>query len=124
MPSSYKALDLFGSGPHRFRVLAEGELVVPNTRLNPLQPGSTPAGPIELSVEVQGRLVASSEAALWTLRDAITVVLTHPPVAASLVDPHGRTWTGMSFVRFETSDRADRGRVRSIGFRAVFVRFA
>jgi hypothetical protein len=124
MPSSFKSLDLFGSGPHRFRVLPEGELVVPNTRLNPLQPGSTGAGLLELSIEVHGRLVASSESALWILRDAITSLLVHPPALGTLIDSQGRSWTTMSFVRFETGDRTDRGRVRSIAYRAVFLRFA
>lgn len=123
MPSSFKSQNIFGSGPHRFRVLAEGELIIPNSRLNPLQPGSTAVGPLELTIEVTGRLVATTEAGLWTLRDTITAMLTHPPVVGTLVDQHSRSWTGVSFVRFQTGDRIDRGRTVSIPYVATFMRF-
>ena len=123
MPSSFKGIDLFGSGPHRFGELAQGELIVQNTRLNPLQAGSTSVGPLEVVVEVTGRLVASTESGLWTLRDVITGLLSHPPAMGSLTDLNGRVWANMSFTRFEPHDRTDRGRMKSIGYRAVFVRF-
>ncbi len=131
MASFFNALGLFNSGPHRFGHRAIGELVVPNAALNPVQPGSIAAGPLELVIVVAGRLTATTETALWTLRDAIAAQLTDPPVVASLVDHHGRTWTGMSFVRFEPLEpsggqgagRTDRGRVRSIAYRATFVKF-
>ena len=123
MPSSFKAQNIFGSGPHRFRVLAEGEMVMLNVEMSQSQAGSTALGPLELVVEVKGRLVATTEAGLWALRDAIAALMTHPPIANTLVDQHGRTWQNMSFTRFETDDRTDRGRVRSIGYRAVFIRF-
>lgn len=131
MASFFNSLGLFNSGPHRFGHRAIGELVVPNAVLNPLQPGSIAAGPLELVVVVTGRLVASSESALWTLRDAIAAQLTDPPVMATLIDHHGRTWNDMSFVRFEPLEpsggqgagRTDRGRVRSLAYRATFVKF-
>lgn len=136
MASFFNSLGLFNSGPHRFGHRAIGELVVPNAALNPVQPGSIAAGPLELVVVVTGRLVASSESALWTLRDAIAAQLTDPPVTATLVDHHGRSWNDMSFVRFEplepgggggsaggSGGRTDRGRVRSLAYRAVFIRF-
>lgn len=123
MGSSFKAQNIFDSGPHRFRILAEGELVLLNTQMSQLQAGSTPLGPLELVVEVNGRLVGATEADLWALRDAIGVLMSHPPIANTLVDHHGRAWNDMSFTRFETADRTDRGRVHSIGYRAVFIRF-
>ncbi len=123
MPSSFKSIDLFGSGPHRFAVGAQGEQVLSNLR-NPIPlPGSTPIGPLELVVKVTGRLVAASESALWALRDAITAEFAHPPVPGTLVDHHGRTWTGMCFVTFEEGDRTDRGRTRSVEYSATFLRF-
>lgn len=123
MPSSFLGNNLFGSGPHRFRVLAQGEMIVQYARLNPTQPGSFAAGPLELAVVVSGRLVASSESGLWTLRDAIAAKLTDPPLVGTLVDLQLRTWVNMSFVRFESGDRTDRGRVVSLAYEALFVRF-
>lgn len=123
MASSFNAQNIFGSGPHRFRVLAEGEAILMNSRLNPLQAGSIAIGPLELMVTVTGRLIAPTGTALWTLRDAVTALLTDPPTSGTLVDPHGRSWTDMSFVRFETGTQTDRGRVVSIGYTATFVRF-
>lgn len=121
MPSSFNGVDLFGPGPHRFAQGAQGNAVVPNSvLLGVFVPGSTAYGMIDLDVIVTGRLVGDTEAALWTKRDAITAVLAFPPAAATLVDHHGRTWTGMTFYRFEEGDRTDRGRVRSLSFRAVF----
>jgi hypothetical protein len=123
MASGFKSQNIFGSGPHRFRVLPQGELVVQNSSVNPLQPGSVAVGPLELVVEVTGRLVAATEPALWALRDAITAILTDPPFVATLADQNGRTWADMAFTRFETGGRTDRGRVFSIAYRATFIRF-
>jgi len=131
MASFFNALGLFNSGPHRFSHRAIGELVVPNAALNPVLPGSIAAGPLELTVIIVGRLVASSETNLWTQRDAIAVQLTDPPTFAALIDHHGRTWNDMSFVRFEPLEpsggqgagRTDRGRTRSLAYRATFVKF-
>ena len=78
---------------------------------------------IELDVIVTGRLVATTEAGLWQRRDAVTALLTHPPTAATLVDNHGRTWASMSFIGYVEGERVDRGRVRSVEYRAVFRRF-
>ena len=38
--SSYKSLDLFGSGPHRFAAEFQGSLVVPKLRLGDAASGS------------------------------------------------------------------------------------
>lgn len=123
MASGFKSQNIFSSGPHRFRVLAEGELVVQNSRVNPLQPGSVAVGPLELAIEVTGRLVAATEPALWALRDTIAALLTDPPLVATLLDPNGHSWDNMSFTRFETGEQTDRGRMVSISYRATFVRF-
>jgi hypothetical protein len=121
--SSYKSLDLFGSGPHRFALAKQGEDVVPNFTLGTGGSGSTVIGPIELDVIVSGRLVAADESALWTLRDAITAQLTDPPVPGTLIDNHGRTWSDMSFITYQEADRVDRGRAWSVEYKAVFRRF-
>lgn len=123
MPSSFKSLDLFGSGPHRFRELRRGQLIVPEFALGLLSPGSIYLGPLELQVEVRGRLIAASESALWTLRDAITAQLLDPPSPGTLIDLHGRTFADMSFIRFEPGDRTDRGREVSLAYTALFIDF-
>ncbi len=121
MSSSYKSLDIFGSGPHRFSLGKEGLYVVSNAAVaGPTVPGSLAYGLLELDVVVTGRLVAASEAALWTIRDAVTALLVQPQTEGVLVDHHGRTWTGMKFIRFETADLVDRGRVVSVGYTAIF----
>jgi hypothetical protein len=120
MSSSFAGQDLFGSGPHRFGVGVQGELTVPSVAAGTLDSASQLAGAIELDVVVTGRLVAADEAGLWALRDAITDLLADPPTAGELIDHHGRTWAGMSFIDVRWADRTDRGRVVSIGYRALF----
>ncbi len=122
--SVYNDLDLFGSGPHRFAQAAIGEYVLINARVDPFQAGSTPIGPLELTLAVRGRLVASTEDELWILRDAIAALLVHPPLVAELKETSGRTWADMALVNFTPADRTDRGRTFSIGYTATFVRFA
>lgn len=121
MASSFNGVDLFGPGPHRFAQGRQGNLVVSVAAyLQTFLPGSISYGLHDLDVIVTGRLVADTEAALWARRDAIVAVLQHPPAPATLVDHHGREWTGMSFWRFDEGSRTDRGRRTSLAFRAVF----
>ncbi|MCE7973863.1 MAG: hypothetical protein DYG92_05970 [Leptolyngbya sp. PLA1] len=121
--SSFKSLNLFGSGPHRFRTGPRGQLVTQDFFVGGTGGGSTAQGLIDYDVIVTGRLVATSEAALWTLRDAILAQIEATPTPGTLVDDHGRSWTGMSFVAYTEADRTDRGRVRSIAYTALFKKF-
>ena len=123
MASSYKGKDLFGSGPHRFRVGRQGQVTVSDLSLGGFSADSFAVGPRELEIVVRGRLVASSEAALWALRDVVVAELVDPPEAGILLDTAGRSWSGMSFIAFDEDDRTDRGRAWSVGYRAVFRRF-
>jgi len=124
MASSYKGLDLFGSGAHRFALGRQAQFVVSDFTLGGYSGNTVPLGLFELDVVVRGRLVAATEAGLWSLRDAVAAQLIDPPDAGTLVDLHGRTWADMSFIRYEESDRVDRGRVWSVGYEALFRRFA
>jgi len=123
MASSFKTLDLFGSGPHRFAMGKQGQLTILDFNINGYTPDSTWLGLFEIEVLVAGRLVASTESALWMLRDAVTAQLLDPPTAGTLVDMQGRTWTDMSFIRYEEGDGVDRGREHSIEYSATFRRF-
>jgi hypothetical protein len=121
--SSFKSLDLFGSGPHRFAVARQGQALESELFQTPPNSGTRYLGPVELQVIVTGRLAAADEAGLWTLRDAVTAQLLDPPAPGTLIDLHGRTWTDISFVGFTPGDRTDRGRVVSLSYEAKFVKF-
>lgn len=123
MSSSFKGLNLFGSGPHTFGMGLQGQRVVPDYVLGFGGAGTTPVGLMELDVIVTGRLVATSTSTLWALRDAITAQLLDPPAPGLLIDLHGREWTQMSFITFAEGARVDRGRVLSLSYVAHFRRF-
>lgn len=126
MGSSFKGVDLFGSGPQRFALARQGHLVLTAFQAFGFSgPESYPFGLVELEVIVTGRLVGASEAALWARRDAIVAQLedTILPTPGTLIDTRGRSWTGMVLHRFEEGDRVDRGRVWSIEYTALFRRF-
>lgn len=122
MGSSFKALDLFGSGPHVFEVGRQGRRVVPLSAVSgdPSVPGSFESGDHELRVTVKGRLTASSESALWALRDAIAAQAAFEVSGGNLIDQHGRTWSDVKLLQVEWLGGVDRGRVLSIGYEALF----
>jgi hypothetical protein len=121
--SSFKSKNLFGSGPHRFSQLKQGQLLIGVIQFDQYSPATVPFGLVELDVVVTGRLVAGTDAALWALRDAVVAELEETPTAGVLVGNDGRSWAQMSFVRFEEGDRTDRGRLRSVAYTATFRRF-
>lgn len=121
--SSFKSLDLFGSGPHRFAVDGQGQAILSGLFQPTPAPGSLYLGPVELEVIITGRLIAASDAALWALRDAITDQLLDPPEPGTLIDHHGRGWPGMSFIKFTPGGPTDRGRVISLAYEARFLKF-
>lgn len=121
--SSFKSIDLFGSGPHRTAVGPRGQLNWPNTRFDIYDPGTIPLGLVELDITITGRLTAATENALRTLRDAVAGAVIHPPTAGTLVDTTGRSWTGMSFITYTEEPVVDRGRVWSMGYTAVFRKY-
>jgi hypothetical protein len=121
--SSYKGLDLFGSGPHRCFVGRRGYVVTPNA----FEPGGGMGSGIrdvrELDVWVRGRLVATSEAALWTLREAIANQFATPATAGTFVDTAGRTFENMTMVRYVEDEVRDKGRVWSVAYEVQLRRF-
>jgi hypothetical protein len=121
--SSYKSHNLFGSGPHRFRLAPQGNDVVANYILSIPGSGSTSLGTLEVDVIVEGRLVGASESALWTLRDAITAEIAHPASPGTLTDDHARSWPDMCLITYEELAPPDRGRAFSLAYRATFRRF-
>lgn len=121
--SSFNGDDLFGSGPHRFAVGREGRRVVPFAAISdPSAPGSFTAGDLELRVTVTGRLTADTEPDLWTLRDDITARAASTTDAATLIDDHGREWTGVKMLTFTPGQTTDRGRAFSLAYTAEFGR--
>lgn len=122
MASSFKGLNLFGSGPHRFARSRQGHLLIPDLAFGGYTPKTHAMGVLELEFVVRGRLVASSSSGLWALRDAITDQITDPPSKGALIDLSGRSYEGMSFVRYDEGPRVDRGRAHSIAYVARFRR--
>lgn len=118
--SSFKGIDLFGTGPHRFSVGPRGQLITSNFFNGAGNAGSTAQGLIAWQVIVKGRLAGATQAALDAARDAVLAQLEPTPTPGDLVDTRGRTWEGMSFVSFQEGDRTDRGRLYSVAYTAVF----
>jgi|GEM_PF-357776 len=121
--SSFKSLNLFGSGPHRTRMGRRGNLVLGELFFGSPSPVSFDYGLFELELVIAGRLVAGSESALWALRDAVTAQLLDPPTPGVLVDTTGRSWSDMSFILYVEQGPASRGRVWSVAYEATFRRF-
>lgn len=122
MASSWKGEDLFGSGPHRFGMSRRGFLLAPDFTSDVPTPVLFEYGAYEWKVLVTGRLVASDESGLWTLRDAIQTSLDAKGLG-TLVDLHGRSWEEMFFSRITWGEVTDRGRRVSIAYLAEFHKF-
>ncbi|MGD9791801.1 MAG: hypothetical protein AB7K52_16065 [Phycisphaerales bacterium] len=122
MSSSYKSLNLFDSGPHRFIEGPAGQDVYLNLRLGTPVSGSTSIGDAELAVTVTGRLVADEDTLLWSLIDDIKAQLDDWATPGKLIDHQGHEWLDISFVRFIPADRIDRGREVSLAYTAIFIR--
>ncbi|MFI4883246.1 MAG: hypothetical protein ACIAQU_11755 [Phycisphaerales bacterium JB064] len=124
MPSMYNGAALFDSGPHQFVMQRYGQTEV--------APGTSPTlqsqpqakwlqlGLVQLSIAVRGRLVATSEEDLWTLRNAISGAITSTPSTGTLEDGNGQSWPNMWLVRYEEKGPVEVGRTWSISYEAVF----
>ena len=126
MGSSFKGLDLFGSGPHRFQVGRLGRRVISFAALTGdlSVEGASEFGDRDLRVRVLGRLVASSDAGLWALRDAILAQADSSVGSGILIDQHGHQWDTLRLLTMEESGFTDRGRVVSVDYVVEFGRLA
>ena len=122
MAGLFDGVDLFGPGPHRYAILPRGIESQPRWRItgNSTHSGTLPIGQLELEVVVTGRLVAASESALWSLREAVAGAARFVDGASTLVDDRGRSFPSMWFISYAEADRVDVGRVWSIGYTASF----
>lgn len=122
MGSSWKGDNLFGSGPHRFGMTRRGFLLAPDFTSDVPTPVFFEYGAYEWKMLVTGRLVAASESALWTLRDAAQSSLDAKGLG-TLIDLHGRAFEEMFFSRLTWGEETDRGRKVSIAYLAEFHKF-
>ncbi|GJQ28610.1 MAG: hypothetical protein HBSAPP03_04940 [Phycisphaerae bacterium] len=120
MATTFKGLNLFNSGPHRVEFGPRGHLVTIDFFGGGSGGGSTAQGLTDWTLVVRGRLVATSESALHTLREAVRAQLQATPTAGTFIDHHGHSWSGLTFVRYAEHGPADRGRAWSVAYEAVF----
>lgn len=117
------SIDLFASAPYTLAFAPRGEQVVMPADLNILTGGSTSLGALEPALTVHGTLSASTAADLWSLYQSILAQITSPPTPVDLVDDLGRTHTGYAFVQLRTPAGMRAGRVWSMPFEALFIKF-
>lgn len=122
MSSTFANLALFNSGPHRFIVGRLGRFTRGPFSTFLELPHTTDDAKRELVITQNGRLAASTNAALWSLADAVQAEA-ELPRNGTLIDHHGRPWTNMTLISFRPADRIDRGRVYSLAYRATYLRF-
>lgn len=124
MAITFDGAALFSSGPHRVSFGVRGQETQPLWRVlgSDTAPGNTAIGDEEIEITVTGRLVAGTEAALWTLRQAVVSASAFSDGTATLVDHNGRTWLKMRLLEYTEGDRVDRGRDWSITYTARFAR--
>lgn len=122
MASTFAGFQLFNSGPHRFIIGRVGRLIRGPFESPFDLPYTTNEGVRELTIQQLGRLVAASNTELWSLIDAIQAQC-ELPRTGTLTDHWNRQWTGMTLTTFEPAQRIDRGRVFSVGYRVVYLRF-
>jgi hypothetical protein len=122
--STFAGLALFDSGPHRFAPRAVGRVWLPPFAIDELQ-ATIFVGPqpVELAIEQTGRLVAPTDAQLWTQFDAIRT-RAEAQLTGALVEQSGRSWPAMTLLRFRATGPVDRARAVSLPYEALYVRLA
>ena len=114
MPSSIDGQTLFDSGPERFVVKPVGSLFVPPLSINEVQTTTTIFGDLELWIVQTGRLVGDGR------RRAVGPDRRDQGAGRGGADgdarlPNGRSFTGMSLLRFKPESAFDRGTSRERG---------
>lgn len=122
MASSFAGFTLFNSGPHRFIIRALGRLTYAPFQFPNQTNVTDDRGRRELAIIQTGRLIAPTNADLWTL---ISNIQSHAelPRTGALIDHHARSFTNMTLVRFTPDDRIDRARTVSLAYSALYIRF-
>lgn len=122
MGSSFKGIDFFGSGAHRFSMGKRGRRLLSLATVSGLvtDSGTLEFGDREIRIEVRGRLIANDEPSLWALRDAIVAQTDSSVGSGVLVDPYGHSWNTIKLLSFEENGAVDHGRTVSIGYVALF----
>jgi hypothetical protein len=122
MTSTFNSQGYFNSGPHRFDVGPAGRLLTSPLRGQNFNTYSRDEALLELEIIQTGRLIASTESALWALFDTARAVA-EGTTTATLIDHSGKSWTSMRLVRLDPTGPVDRGRVFSLPYRARYLRF-
>lgn len=120
--SSYNGLDLFGPGPHRFRLAPIGQQVQARSALSLGLPGVDSIGAAQVVVVVSGRLTAIDHDQLKERLDDLRAQADLWPTTGVLVSNTSFTWNLMSFARFTPAEFVDCGREVSLAYEALFIR--
>lgn len=121
--SSIAGQTLFNSGPHRFIIKPIGMLFVPPLVFDPIQINTNVITPLEFAIIQTGRLIAPSERDLWTLINDIKAKA-EAQLTGILITTKNTSWSNMTFLRFASDDRVDRGRTISLAYTAIYIRLA
>ena len=118
--ASFWTFNFDALGPHRLRLGGLGrawEWPYGNNGL----PFTNDLGPRELVITQTGRLVASTEPALWSTINSLKAAA-ELPRNATLNGPAGQAWTNMTMMRFTPQGPIDRGRVFSLAYAITYIR--
>ena len=118
--ASFHTFNFDTLGPHRFTIGGLGrawDWPYGNSAL----PFTDDLGPRELVITQTGRLIASSEPALWTTINALKAAA-ELPRNATLVGPAGQAWSDMTLMRFTPQGPIDRGRTFSLAYTLLYIR--
>lgn len=118
--TTFRSMNLFGSGPHRVSMGPRALSIVPNFQLGEPGPGTTILGTLDWDVVVEGRFIATTRSALWSLRDALTDLIVPEPEAGTLALVDGRSLHEMILASYAEIGPVVAGRAWSVAYRAVF----
>lgn len=122
MASTFASLSLFNSGPHRFILGKLGRYTRGPFQTPAELPFTSNDALRELSIIQSGRLIAATNAELWTLIDAVQL-RAEQGLVGTLVDHQGKQWTNLTLHNFQPERRIDRGRSFSVRYRCDYLRF-